>query len=75
MEYLYYFENASLTLKVFEYLYSKHQMPPPSNRDSSDGWLVRVKILTLNSQQDEDLQLFLRIGILKTIKAPKYGFF
>jgi len=27
MEYLYYFENASLTLRIFEYLYSKHQMP------------------------------------------------
>jgi len=75
MEYLYYFENASLTLRIFEYLYSKHQMPAKVTViHQIDGWLVRVKIYsTLNSQQDEDLQAFLNGGIPeKTIKAPKY---
>jgi len=73
MEYLYYFENASLTLRIFEYLYSKHQMPRQSNRDSSnDGWLVRVKYTRPHSQQDEDLLVFWMNS--ETIKAPKYGF-
>lgn len=67
MEYLYYFENASLTLRIFEYLYSKHQMPAAKVTviHQIDGWLVRVKIYsTLNSQQDEDLRAFLNeLGI------------
>lgn len=67
MEYLYYFENASLTLRIFEYLYSKHQMPAAQVTviHQIDGWLVRVKIYsTLNSQQDEDLRAFLNeLGI------------
>ena len=67
MEYLYYFENANLTLRIFEYLYSKHQMPAAKITviHQLDGWLVRVKMSSpLNSQQDEDLRAFLNeLGI------------
>ena len=67
MEYLYYFENASLTLRIFEYLYGKFQMPQAivTVIYQMDGWLVRVKMYsTLNSQQDRDFRAYLNeLGI------------
>jgi hypothetical protein len=62
MEYLYYFDNASLTLKIFEYLYSFHQMPRAivTVIHQNDGWLVRVKMYSLlDSQQDRDFKAYL----------------
>lgn len=67
MEYLYYFENASLTVRVFEYLYGKHQIPVAfiTVIHQTDGWLVRVKMSSpLNSQQDADFRALLNeLGI------------
>lgn len=67
MEYLYYFENASLTLRVFEYLYGKHQVPVAfiTVIHQTDGWLVRVKMYSpLNFQQDADFRALLNeLGI------------
>ena len=63
MEYVYSFENASLTLKVFEYLYSKSELPIAfvTVIHQIDGWLVRVKMKSpLNSQQSGNLQAFLQ---------------
>lgn len=61
MEYLYYFENASLTLRLFDYLYGKHQMPIAfiTVIHQIDGWLVRVKMNPLSSQQDGDFRAYL----------------
>ncbi len=62
MEYLYYFANANLTLRIFEYLYGFHQMPVAKVTviHQTDGWLVRVKMYsTLNSQQDHDFRAYL----------------
>jgi len=62
MEYLYYLANASLTLRIVEYLHGRpllrvefftviHQI---------DGWVVRIKLQrTLNPQDDGDMQAFL----------------
>jgi hypothetical protein len=61
MEYLYYFENASLALRVFEYLYGFPQIPVAKVTaiHQMGGWLVRVKMKsTLNSQQDGDFRAF-----------------
>lgn len=67
MEYFYYFENASLTLKSVDYLCSKSQLPVTfvTVIHQMDGWLVRIKINSLlNSQQDEDLRAYLNeLGI------------
>ncbi len=62
MEYLYYFDNASLTLKIFEYLYSLPQMPKAiiTVINQNDGWLVRVKMYsTLDAHQDGDFRAYL----------------
>ena len=62
MEYLYYFDNASLILKIFEYLYGFHQIPVAKVTaiHQMGGWLVRVKMnSTLSSQQDGDLRAYL----------------
>ena len=62
MEYLYFFENASLTLRIFDYLCGFSQMPVAlvTVIHQMDGWLVRVKMnSSLNSQQDGDLRAYL----------------
>lgn len=67
MEYLYFFENASLTLRLVEYLHSKPQMPVAfvTVINLVDGWVVKVKMnSTLNPQQDGDFRAFLNeLGI------------
>lgn len=46
MEYLYYLGNASLTLRVIEYLHQRPQVPVSfvSVIHQIDGWVVRIKI-------------------------------
>ena len=67
MEYLYYLANASLTLRIVEYLHGKPQMPVAfvTVIHQIDGWVVKVKMKSpLNSQQDGDFQAFLyELGI------------
>lgn len=67
MEYIYYLANASLTLRIVEYL---HSMPHLAVRfvtviHQIDGWIVRIKLNRhLDAQQDGDLQAFLNeLGI------------
>ncbi len=67
MEYLYCLANASLTLRLVEYLHSKPQMPIGfvTVINQIDGWVVKVKMNSpLNPQQDGDLRAFLNeLGI------------
>jgi hypothetical protein len=66
-EYIYYLANASLTLRIVEYL---HSTPWLSVRFMTvihqiDGWVVKVKLSSsLNPQQDGDFRAFLNeLGI------------
>jgi hypothetical protein len=72
MEYLYYLANASLTLRLVEYLHLKPQIPVDfvTVIHLLDGWVVKVKMnSTLNPQQDGDFRAFLNeLGI--PYKAP-----
>ncbi len=67
MEYLYYLANASLTLRIVEYLHGNPQMSVAfvTVIHQIDGWVVKVKMNSpLNSQQDGDFQAFLNeLGI------------
>lgn len=67
MEYLYYLANASLTLRIAEYLDGKPEMPIGfvTVLHFFDGWVVKVKMnSTLDSQQDGNLRAFLNeLGI------------
>ena len=67
MEYLYYLANASLTLRIVEYLHGKPQIPVAlvTVIHQIDGWVVKVKMKSpLNSQQDGDFRAFLNeLGI------------
>ncbi len=67
MEYLYYLANASLTLRIVEYLHGRPQMPLSfiTVIHQIDGWVVKVKMKSpLNSQQDGDFRAFLNeLGI------------
>jgi hypothetical protein len=67
MEYLYYFENASLTLRVVDYLCGFSGMPGAivTVIHQMDGALVKVKMNSrLNSQQDGDFRAYLNeLGI------------
>lgn len=67
MEYLYYLANASLTLRLVEYLHGKPQMPVAfvTVIHLLDGWVVKVKMNSpLNSQHSEDFRAFLNeLGI------------
>ena len=67
MEYLYYLANASLTLRIIEYLHGRPQMPVAfvTVIHQIDGWVVKVKMNSpLNSQQSGDFQAFLNeLGI------------
>ena len=62
MEYLYYFENASLTLRIVDYLHGKLHMPVAfvTVIHLLDGWVVKVKMNSpLNPQQDGDFRAYL----------------
>ena len=62
MEYLYCFANASLILRIFEYLQNKPQLPVGflTVIHQIDGWVVKFKMnFSLNAQQDGDFQAFL----------------
>lgn len=67
MEYLYYLANASLTLRIVEYLHGKPQVPVAfvTVIHQIDGWVVKVKMNSpLNSQEDGDFRAFLNeLGI------------
>ena len=67
MEYLYYLANASLVLRIVEYLHSKPQMPIRfvTVIHQINGWVVKVKLNSpLDTQSHGDLRAFLNeIGI------------
>lgn len=67
MDYLYYLGNASLTLRVVEYLHGNPTLPLRfiSVIHQTNGWVVRVKMRSnLNPQQDGDFNAFLKeLGI------------
>ena len=67
MEYLYYLANASLTLRIVEYLRGRPYMPVGflSVIHLLDGWVVKVQMNSpLNPQQDGDFRAFLNeLGI------------
>jgi hypothetical protein len=67
MEYLYYLANASLTLKIVEYLHCRLRLGVSffTVIYQIDGWVVRVKLQsTLNPQDDGDMRAFLNeLGI------------
>lgn len=66
MEYLYYLANASITLRIVEYLHSTPQLPVAfvTVIHQIDGWVVKVKMSPITSQQDGDFRAFLNeLGI------------
>ncbi|HEY9624078.1 MAG TPA: hypothetical protein V6C78_27210 [Crinalium sp.] len=67
MEYVYYLANASLTLRVVEYLHSTPWLPVRFMTviHQIDGWVVKVKLSNpLSEQQDGDFRAFLNeLGI------------
>lgn len=66
MEYLYYLANASITLRIVEYLHSTPQLPVAfvTVIHQIDGWVVKVKMNPITSQQDGDFRAFLNeLGI------------
>ena len=67
MEYLYYLGNASLTLRIVQYLHSRPQLPVSfvSIIHQIDGWIVRIKFREpVSDQQNGDFRAFLNeLGI------------
>ena len=67
MEYLYYLANASLTLRVVQYLHARPQIPVSfiTVIHQIDGWVVRVKLdYQLSEDRDGDIRAFLNeLGI------------
>lgn len=67
MEYLYYLANASLTLRLVQYLRQSSALPVCSMTviHRIDGWIVKVKLKNMLSlQQDGDFRAFLNeLGI------------
>jgi hypothetical protein len=67
MDYLYYLANASLTLRVVEYLHSMPWLPVRfiTVIHQIDGWVVKIKLSrALDAQEDGDFQAFLNeLGI------------
>lgn len=67
MEYLYYFANASLTLRLVEYLHNQAQLPVAfvTVLHLVDGWVIKVKMKSpLNPQLEGNLRAFLNeLGI------------
>ncbi|MGH8000503.1 MAG: hypothetical protein ACREPR_14010 [Brasilonema sp.] len=61
MEYLYYLANASLTLRVVQFLHGKPQIPVSfvTVIHQIDGWVVRVKLKHhLSPQEDGNIRAF-----------------
>ncbi|BAY85789.1 MAG: hypothetical protein AAF349_15695 [Cyanobacteria bacterium P01_A01_bin.68] len=67
MEYLYYLANASLTLRVVQYLHARPRIPVSfiTVIHQIDGWVVRVKLdYPINLNEDGDIRAFLNeLGI------------
>jgi hypothetical protein len=67
MEYLYYLANASLTLRIIQYLHGKTQIPVSfiSVIHQIDGWIVRIKLSSpISAQEDGNFRAFLNeLGI------------
>ncbi|MBW4604187.1 MAG: hypothetical protein KME29_32615 [Calothrix sp. FI2-JRJ7] len=67
MEHLYYLANASLTLRVIQFLHSRPQLPVSfvTVIHQIDGWVVRVKLTgQVSSDIDGDFRAFLNeLGI------------
>lgn len=67
MEYLYFLDNASLTLRVVKYLNAMPQLPVESLTliHLTDGWVINIKMnSTLSPQQSGDFRAFLQeLGI------------
>ena len=67
MEYLYYLANASLILRVVQYLHARPHMPVSfvTVIHQIDGWVVRIKLKGFFSPQDDgDFRAFLNeLGI------------
>ncbi|MEQ8752555.1 hypothetical protein [Coleofasciculus sp. G1-WW12-02] len=67
MDYLYFLANASLTLRVVEYLHSMIQLPVQYTTviHQIDGWVIKVKMSSpLTPQQHGDFQAFMsELGI------------
>ena len=67
MEYLYYLGNATLTLRIVQYLHGRPQLPVSfvSVIHQINGWVVRIKLKeTVSDQQDGDFRAFLsELGI------------
>lgn len=72
MEYLYFLANASLTLRVVQYLHRMPQLPVKfiTVIHQIDGWVIKVKMNSpLNTKQDGDFRAFLNeLGI--SFKPP-----
>ncbi len=67
MEYLYYLANASLTLRVIEFLHTRPRIPVSfvTVIHQIDGWVVRIKLRGhVSAQEDGDFNAFLNeLGI------------
>ena len=67
MEYLYYLANASLTLRVVQYLHGRPRIPVSfiTVIHQIDGWVVRVKLdYPISNNEDGDVRAFLNeLGI------------
>ncbi|MGB3650406.1 MAG: hypothetical protein WBA41_04235 [Rivularia sp. (in: cyanobacteria)] len=67
MEYLYYLANASLTLRVVQYLHARPRIPVSfiTVIHQIDGWVVRVKLdYQISPDLDGDVRAFLNeLGI------------
>ncbi|MEM7554450.1 MAG: hypothetical protein AAF378_10185 [Cyanobacteria bacterium P01_A01_bin.84] len=67
MEYLYYLANASLTLRVVQFLHSQPDIPVAflTVIHQIDGWVIRIKLKSeLSSPEDLNLRAFLNeLGI------------
>jgi hypothetical protein len=68
MEYLYYLANASLTLRVVQYLHTASWLPVRFMTviHQVDGWVIKVKLqYPLATQEDGDFRAYLsELGIL-----------
>ena len=67
MEYLYYLANASLTLRVVQFLHGRPRIPVSlfTVIHQIDGWVVRIKLKNhISYQEDRDFRAFLNeLGI------------
>ncbi|MBD1833239.1 hypothetical protein H6F74_12085 [Trichocoleus sp. FACHB-90] len=67
MEYVYFLANASLTLRVVEYLHGMPQLPVRLMTviHQIDGWVIKIKTYSpLTPQQDGDFRAFMNeLGI------------